>query len=539
MHPFDMSNMTTVSTEATAPLAQWLRLLWNLSPPLQLDSESPYIAAGEIHLPPCSHWRQHSAAAAHAAAHLVYSPRSFDGMGLGPIARALVALLEDARVEALAIRELPGLARIWRPLHRATPESGSSFESLMERLARSLAEPSYEDPDPWVRKGRVLFYLDAGLGLLALRTPAEVLTAAKLLAHDIGQMRLQFNVKTYRPVPAYRDDHRWMWPADVRADVSPSPVSPTGGSGNDDAQIDGVESISIYPEWDYVISRSRRDWCRVIERSAAAFGVARRVDEEAASRSDPRVRAALRALARAPELLALSEEGEVLDIEAAVDRRVSRRLKGEVDERVYRATRREEKRGSVVVLVDQSASTAAVHGAPGALGRSILQTATRCAETLAATLEATGVSCAVFGFNSRGRHAVDLMTMKAFDEPANSVMAARLRVARAAGSTRLGAALRHATHRLTDRPTHRRGGASWVLVISDGEAHDIDVHDPRYLLEDARTAVRDAFKRSVQIACLVIQPAQGSDSRRVFGRRRVEVLTDTQRLPWALARILV
>jgi uncharacterized protein YegL len=531
--------MTTLSTEAGVPLAQWLRLLWNLSPPLQLDSESPYIASGEIHLPPCSHWRQHSAAAAHAAAHLVYSPRSFDGTGLGPIARALVALLEDARVEALAIRELPGLARIWRPLHVATPDSGSSFEALMERLARALAEPSYDDPDPWVRKGRVLFYLDAGLGLLALRTPAEVAKAAKLLAHDIGQMRLQFNAKTYRPVPAYRDDHRWMWPADVQAEVAPSPVAPAGGSEDDDAAIDPIESVSTYPEWDYVISRSRPDWSRVIERSAADVDSSRFANEEAASRSDPALRRALRALSRRAEPTALSEEGDVIDIGAAVARRVSQRMRGAVDERVYRVAQRAIAQGSVVLLVDQSASTADVHGVHG---RSILETATRCATAIAATLQPMGVACAVFGFNSRGRHAVELTTMKAFDEAASNAMGARLRAARAGGSTRLGAALRHVTHRLTQRTaqqaTRRRGGPSWVLVISDGEAHDIDIHDPRYLLEDARAAVRDAFKRSVQIACLVIQPVQGSDSRRVFGHHRVEVLSDAQRLPRALARIL-
>ncbi|MEI7682633.1 MAG: VWA domain-containing protein, partial [Betaproteobacteria bacterium] len=96
-------------------LSQWLCLLWNIAPPLHLNSELPCLMAGAIHLPPQSSWRHHRAAAAHAAAHLVYSPRGFEGHGLGPIARALAGLLEDARVEALALRELPGLARLWRP----------------------------------------------------------------------------------------------------------------------------------------------------------------------------------------------------------------------------------------------------------------------------------------------------------------------------------------------------------------------------------------------------------------------------------------
>lgn len=94
------------------PLSQWLRLLWDIAPPLRLNSDRPCIVAGAIHLPARIQWQQHNAAAAHAAAHLVYSPCAFDGSGLGPMVRALMALLEDARAETLAIQSLPGLARL-------------------------------------------------------------------------------------------------------------------------------------------------------------------------------------------------------------------------------------------------------------------------------------------------------------------------------------------------------------------------------------------------------------------------------------------
>ncbi|HTD90877.1 MAG TPA: hypothetical protein VK663_09455, partial [Burkholderiales bacterium] len=57
-------------------LSQWLCLLWDIAPPLHLNSDTPYIEAGAIHLPARSHWQHHAAAAAHAAAHLVYSPRT-------------------------------------------------------------------------------------------------------------------------------------------------------------------------------------------------------------------------------------------------------------------------------------------------------------------------------------------------------------------------------------------------------------------------------------------------------------------------------
>ena len=78
-------------------LSHWLRLLFDKAPPLHFDSDVPFIRRGAVHLPRPDGGLQGAAAAAHAAAHLVYSPPIFDGEGLGAISRALVGTLEDAR----------------------------------------------------------------------------------------------------------------------------------------------------------------------------------------------------------------------------------------------------------------------------------------------------------------------------------------------------------------------------------------------------------------------------------------------------------
>ena len=528
---------TATATSMNATLSQWLRLLWDMAPPLRLDSDVPCIAAGVIHLPARSDWKQHSAAAAHAAAHLVYSPRGFDGTGLGAIARALMALLEDARVEALAIRELPGLARFWQPLHTATPALGAGFEALMQRLARALADPDYDDPDPWVRKGRTLFYLDAGLRLLALRTPAEVRAAATLLAHDIGQMRLQFNARTYRPAPAYRDDHRWMWAADVSSAAAPSASVAVGRSGDvdddDEPQVEVADHVTLHPEWDRLIARLRPEWCRVVERPAPLAAVRTMENDDVVRQLGRRLRGPLRALStRQAGAPCRSDEGEVFDLVALVDWRVARRLQQASDARVYRGLVRRSTRAAVWLLIDQSASTAAVQrpGEP-----SVLQTAASAAAALASALQAVGVACAIAGFSSRGRHEVRLSTVKTLAQPLDEFVLARLHALRPGGSTRLGAALRHAASRLAGR---RGGGPRWVIVLSDGEPHDVDVHDPRYLVEDARRAVHDAARRAVQMACLVIEPRRGADSRRIFGSHRVHALHDLRHLPRIVQNIL-
>ena len=418
--------MLTATHPKTQPLSQWLRLLWDAAPALHLDSEAPFIAGGGIHLPVREHWQQHCAAAAHAAAHLVYSPKRFEADGLVPTARALLALLEDARVEALAMRELPGLARLWRPLHTATPDSGNGCEPLMARLARALADPDYVDPHPWVAKGRRLFYLDERLGLPALCGPAALRSAAMRLGHDIGQLRLPFNAKGYRPAPAYRDDHRWMWAADQLAEGQPPPAPrPTPADAlqtPDEAEPEGAETISHQPEWDRLIQRLRPDWCRVIEQAPAPAAFPAR-HPDAAERADTqqisrRLLAPLRGLTRPMAPRGRSAEGEAFHLDALIDWQTARRTGLAADGRVFRARQRQAARAGVWLLVDRSASTAAPLTLPPSNAAlparpawgNTLQLAARSAQAAALALQALGVPCAMSAFSSNGRHAVRLLT---------------------------------------------------------------------------------------------------------------------------------
>ena len=120
---------------------------------------------------------------------------------------ALIGLVEDARVETLAMRAFPGLRRLWAPFHVAGPSGVITAPTLLARLARALFDPQYADPDGFVEKGRALFAAEND----RLDDVSVSRQIGGLLGNDLGQMRVQFNARTYVVEPVYRDDGLGLW----------------------------------------------------------------------------------------------------------------------------------------------------------------------------------------------------------------------------------------------------------------------------------------------------------------------------------------
>ena len=78
---------------------------------------------------------------------------------------------------------------------------------MLARLARALLDGRYEDDNPWVIKGRTMF----AEHLRDVEDPAVSRSIGMLLGNDLGQMRVQFNFKTYNVEPLYRDDNLFLW----------------------------------------------------------------------------------------------------------------------------------------------------------------------------------------------------------------------------------------------------------------------------------------------------------------------------------------
>lgn len=497
----------------------------------------PIIAAGSIILPatypgiPSNRTRAlYRAAIAHAQAHLVAPPVLLPLAELRPIQRVLIGLIEDARVEALAIARFPGLRALWSTWHTAGPRAGPPLAlDLIARLARALLDPAYADPDAFVQKGRTLF------GAADPADPAISRTLGGLLGNDLGQMRLQFNAKTYRIDPPYRDDNAHLWDTpDVPDDAlaltvdaaRPNPAdAPAAPRARTIGQDDRGPVLATYPEWDSAARTLRPDWTTIRDTEA---------HHQPATPPDPNLRAEIDRLVRSVAVgprrrSPAREDGEELDLDRAVAAAAARLAGQTPDSRLYRDRTATGRDLATLVILDISQSTAAATTS----GTTILDAQRIAVAALADALAASGDRFALRAFASAGRDDIRLTRLKDFDEPHGPTIHQRLAALRPGLSTRLGAALRHAGAELAPLPTARK----LMLVLTDGEPSDIDVPNPAELIEDASRAASALRHRGIDVFGLVMDPAGAGAGDAIFGRHRTMSLTALADLPARLAAL--
>ena len=507
---------------------------------------------------------QYRASAAHAACHQVYTQSQFDSTGLNSMEVMLVGLIEDARVEALALKQFPGLEQIWLPLHNASSESGNSAVALMGRLARALLDSEYFDDHPWVTLGRQAFndnrdHLNSGEVSLEL---------GLRLAREMQQLGVTYSVSDkLDDIPSYRDDNHYMWefedlrddgqlfanfnPHQVRKYVSVMEMIneiDVPGAGDDANEIwilsseffRDEEATSIndqegrepppepyhYPEWDYQMQLERPGWCTVLEKKAKSGALA--VIEEIVAKHKAivsRLKFLIEALQpQGVQRLRKQEDGDEIDLNAAVRAMVEIAMGEQPDPRIMIRNVRKIRDLSVLLLIDLSESTNDL--VPGS-DSTVLDLAREATVLLADALDRIGDPFAVHGFDSNGRHDVEYFRYKDFNSPYNDLAKARLAAMSGQLSTRMGAAMRHAGSFLKRQPSKKK----LLLVITDGEPADNDVRDPQYLRYDAKKAVDELARAGVSTFCLSLDPRADQYVSRIFGANNYVVIDHVERLP--------
>ncbi len=478
------------------------------------------------------------AAIAHAAAHLLYSPAAQAASALKPMGLAVVSAIEDARVEALLMQRLPGVRR-WFAQGRSGRHDphGLDFTSLMARLDHALFDAHQNDGSHWVHKARTLFA--AACRQHGLEDYAAFRRLASVLANDLGQMRVRFEPRQHAVPAPYRDDNSYLWLHGATADAPgetlqvhrpaapPLDNHPNHPDDTDTAPATPEDGpVYGYPEWDYRLQRERPDWCTVRETAPP------RQRTRAATATSPELMLRPRPSRHLSRNRRLRRqwEGDDIDLDAAVDVMVARRLARVPDGRLFTHADHTRRHCSVLVLLDLSASTG--ERQPGA-AQTLLAVEQQAALLLARTALAGQDRIAIHGFASNTRAAVHYVRLLDFGAALDATATELILATRPAWSTRIGAALRHATHCLADEPGEQHA----IVLVTDGAPSDVDVFDARYLTEDARAAVLAAQRQGVQTFCLAVDPEADAYVRRIFGWRNYRIVETAAQLPRQLTEL--
>lgn len=129
-------------------------------------------------------------------------------------------------------------------------------------------------------------------------------------------------------------------------------------------------------------------------------------------------------------------------------------------------------------------------------------------------LHAAGDPFAIWGFSSVRRQHVRMQHLKTFDERWSDASRARVGAVKPGYYTRMGAAIRHATLQLADRPERKR----LLMLLTDGKPNDLDVYEGRYGLEDTRQAVREAHAAGLIPFCVTIDEKAHDYLPMLFGQ---------------------
>jgi nitric oxide reductase activation protein len=93
-------------------------------------------------------------------------------------------------------------------------------------------------------------------------------------------------------------------------------------------------------------------------------------------------------------------------------------------------------------------------------------------------------------------------------------------------STRMGAALRHASHYLSSRKADKK----LLLVLTDGEPSDIDIDDQQLLIQDTHKAVQELDQDGIYTYCINLDPHADEYVTDIFGKQYT-VIDRVERLP--------
>jgi hypothetical protein len=537
----------TLFSEHQRKLDLYLRGLWNSEAyfvPYSLAWDTlrkpiPYLDNLGIHLPDVYDDMngvrgidRYRAMIAHLNAHRRWStPQIADNFS--PFQRLSIEIFEDARVEWLALQEYPGLRDLWLDLHPAPkedacPEGWSSIRHRLAMLSRALLDANHGYSHPLIRQYVERFHATMQSGETSTRDMVPI--GLDFITQTRNQSDLSAKVWFEDTEVSYRDDNRMLWQFIEEGDEEVYEESPERKEPDDDGN---KMPPRMYPEWEYNSQHYLPDWVSLYEHLHPQ-GDASYIDRLLAKHA-----ALAKQLKKIIDLLKpqqkvrirYQEEGAELDLDIAIRSLIDFKSGAQPDPRINMSHKPDGRSVAVSLLLDLSAS---LNDVPDGCEQTKLELSQEAVSLLAWAIQQMGDPFAIGGFHSDTRHDVRYLHIKGYTESWGDPVKGRLAAMEAGYSTRMGAALRHAGHYLS----HQQADKRLLLVLTDGEPSDIDMNDPRALIEDARVAVRELDSAGIYTYCINLDPKADEYVADIFGKRYT-VIDNIARLPERLPQLFM
>jgi hypothetical protein len=543
----------------------------------------PYIDAHILHMPDAvdaigpaenqiSGLELYRATAAHMAAHICYTESAISAEQLSPAQMFFIGFIEDARIEYKAVREFPGLKKLWRSLLDMEFDGEIEHPTMLvlERLALMLLDSTVKTDDAELSRFCAQFHdkIDAeqdnnqfswqmGMELFNLFAARKEVPSLRILERiripyrDDNRFVWEFSEFTFDTFEEYvaasqrqvrktmsvmemanevdcelaGDDAQEIWTCETEMFPYEDDLENTK-SFNDMWGKEPVSDPFHYQEWDYQIQLHRPDWVTVYERRQPK-GNPEDI-ENILTEHKPiahRIKQIIDLLSpEGVQRIRNMEDGDEIDINAAIDAMVSIRMGEQPNPRITMRNVLKNRDLSVVVLLDLSESTnEKIQGSD----KTVLELTREAATLVSTAINGIGDPFAVHGFASDGRHDVQYYRFKDFNQHFDDDAKSRLAGMQGGLSTRMGAAMRHAGQHLLKQPERRK----LLLIVTDGEPADIDERDPQHLRHDTKKAVEELYSKGILSYCLTLDANADSYVKRIFGANNYTIVDNVERLP--------
>lgn len=156
---------------------------------------------------------------------------------------------------------------------------------------------------------------------------------------------------------------------------------------------------------------------------------------------------------------------------------------------------------------------------------------------LVEALEAIGDSYGIYGFSGYGRENVEFYVVKDLDEPFGDRVRRRIAKIEPVRSTRMGPAIRHATHKLTLHDAKVR----ILVLVSDGRPQDHgygrDRTEKEYAVHDTKQALLEARRAGITPFLITVDKEGHDYLKQMCDDIGYEVVADIEQLPRRLTTL--